>query len=84
VCLLRRKQRTLLYLTPDADRVWVAVVLGERAYRLVATSSLPAAIRKLCDEARPYVEGRGIRFPVSSPGEIPTITELTRIKTAPK
>jgi len=84
LCPLRRKQRTLLYLTPDADRVRVAIVLGERAYGLVATSSLPAAIRKLFDEAQPYVEGRGIRFPVSSPGEIPIITELLPIKAAPK
>lgn len=84
MCLFRHGKRTLLYLTPDADRIWVAIVLGERAYGLVAGSSLPADLRRLFDEARPYAEGRGIRFSVSSPAEIPTIAELIRIKTAPR
>lgn len=32
----------------------------------------------------PYAEGRGIRFPASSLGDIPVITKLVEIKTTPK
>src|ERR1017187_3335049 len=83
ICLLQHKKRTLLYLTPEKERVTVAIVLGERAYGLAMTSSLPAAIKKLFAEAKPYAEGRGIRFSVSSPNDLPTIRQLVQIKTTP-
>ena len=84
ICLLQHKKRTLLYITPDKERVWVAIVLGDRAYDLAMASSLPAAIKKMFTEARPYAEGRGIRFPVSSLSDIPVIAKLVEIKTTPK
>jgi hypothetical protein len=84
ICLLRHRKRTLLYLTPDRGRVWVAIVLGERAFGLAMASPIPDAVKRMLAEARPYAEGRGIRYPVDSPGEIPVVAELLRIKTAPK
>jgi hypothetical protein len=84
ICLLQHKKRTLLYLTPEKEKVTVAIVLGERACGLAMTSSLPAAIKKLFAEAKPYAEGRGIRFSVSSPNDLPTIRQLVQIKTTPK
>jgi hypothetical protein len=60
------------------------VVLGERAYGLAMAGSLPAAIKKLFSEAKPYAEGRGIRFAVNSVSEIPMIAKLVEIKTMPK
>jgi hypothetical protein len=83
ICLLQHKKRTLLYLTPAKETITVAIVLGERAYGLAMTSSLPAAIKKLFLEARPYSEGRGIRFSVSSPRDRATIRKLVKIKTTP-
>jgi hypothetical protein len=84
MCLLQHKKRTLLYLTPDTEQVWVAIVLGERAYDLAMASSIPGAIKKRLSEARPYAEGRGIRFPVNSLSDIPVITRLVEFKTAPR
>jgi hypothetical protein len=84
MCLLQHKKRTLLYITPDTEKVWIAIVLGERAYGRAMASSLPDAIKKMFSEARPYAEGRGIRFPVSSLSDIRTITKLVEIKTTPK
>jgi hypothetical protein len=84
MCLLQHKKRTLLYLTPEQEKVTVAIILGERAYGLAMTSSLPAAIKKMFSEARPYAEGRGIRFSVSSPHDISTIKKLVQLKIAPK
>ena len=84
MCLLQHKKRTLLYMTPDKEKIRIAIVLGERVYGLAMASSLPVAIKKMLSEARPYAEGRGIRFPVSSLSDIPMITTLVEIKTTPK
>ena len=84
MCLLQNKKRTLLYLTPEKGKVLIAIVLGQRAYDLAIASSLPAAIKKMFSEARPYAEGRGIRFSVSSLSDIPMIAKLVQIKTTPK
>ena|SRR5436190_22738125 len=84
MCLLKHKKRTLLYLTPENEKITAAIVLGERTYGLAMASSLPVAIKKMFSEARPYAEGRGIRFSVSSPSDISTIKKLVEIKTTPK
>ena len=84
MCLLQHRKRTLLYLTPEKEKVRVAIVLGERAYGLAMASSLPAAIKKMFSEVRPYAEGRGIRFLVNSPSDLSTVKKLVQIKTTPK
>jgi hypothetical protein len=84
ICLLQHKERTLLYLTPEKGTIKVAIVFGERAYGLAMASSLPAAIKKMFSEAKPYAEGRGIRFSVSSPSDFSMIKKLVEIKTTPK
>ena len=84
MCLLQYKKRTLLYVTPDKEKVWIAIVLGDRAFALAMASSLPVAIKNLFSQAKPYAEGRGIRFPISSLNDIPTIAKLIKIKTTPK
>lgn len=82
MCVLNQKKRTVVYLTPEDGAVRVAVVLGERAARQALVSELPDAIKALIAEARPYAEGRGIRFPVRSAAELPIVTELLAIKMA--
>lgn len=84
MCLLQHKKRTLLYMTPDTGKVTIAIVLGERAYGLAMTSSLPTSIKTMFSEAKPYAEGRGIRFPVNSLKDISMIAKLVEIKTTPK
>jgi hypothetical protein len=84
VCLLQYKKRTLLYMIPDDKQIWIAVVLGERAYGLAMGSALPTKIKTLFAEARPYAEGRGIRFAVKSARDIGPIKKLMEIKLTPK
>jgi hypothetical protein len=84
MCLLQHTKKTLLYITPEKEKVWTAIVLGERAYRLAMASSLPVAIKTMLSEARPYAEGRGIRFTAGSSSDIPRIAELLKIKTTPR
>ena len=84
LCLLQHKKRTLLYLIADKGRFLVAIVLGERAYGLAMESSLPVSIKKMFSEAKPYAEGRGIRFAVDSMSDVAMVAKLVEIKTTPK
>lgn len=80
MCALKQGKRTVVYLTPEAGAVRVAVVLGERAANAALASGLPKSIRTLIAEARPYAEGRGIRFPVESAAEVVVVTDLIALK----
>ena len=82
MCLLRQKKRTLLYMTPDAKSIVGALVLVERAVEAPLASKLPPDIKDLINDARPYIEGRGIRFPVRTKKDVDIVLELVRIKTA--
>jgi len=84
ICLLQHRKRTLLYLMPETGKVTVAIVVGERAYGLAMASSLPDWIKQMLSEARPYAEGRGIRFPVASPSKISIVDQLVKIKLTPR
>ncbi|HUO98781.1 MAG TPA: DUF3788 family protein [Rhizomicrobium sp.] len=84
MCLLRHKERTLLYLIPMAGQMLAGVVLGQRAYDLAMESDLPAAIKKMLSDAKPYAEGRGIRFTVKSAKDVANVVLLVKLKTIPK
>jgi hypothetical protein len=47
-------------------------------------SSIPAAIKKMFAEARPYAEGRGIRYAAESLRDVPAIISVVAIKTSPR
>lgn len=83
MCALQHKKRTLLYLLPMQGEVLAAVILGERAYGLAMASDLPEVVKTMLSEAKPYAEGRGIRFAVGR-RDIPTVTKLVELKTMPK
>jgi hypothetical protein len=83
VCLLRHRQRTLLYLLPEQASITVAIVIGERAYGLAMASTLSVAVKSSLAAARPYAEGRGIRVPVRTKRDLATIRKLVVIKLTP-
>lgn len=84
VCLLKQKDRTLIYLIPRRGDFEASIVLGERAVGLALADDLPEAIRRLIAEARPYAEGRGIRFPVTDHAQIGVIRRLVACKSTPR
>ena len=84
MCLLRQKGRTLVYLIPMAGQMLVGVVLGQRAFELAMASDLPEAIKKMLSDARPYAEGRGIRFTPRTVKDVASIVKLVQLKTTPK
>ncbi|CAN5583058.1 hypothetical protein BH10ACI3_BH10ACI3_29080 [soil metagenome] len=81
MCLLKKKKRTLLYLTPAKGVVQVGIVLGERAVGLALDSPIPESIKTLIKDARKYAEGRGIRFAVANAADVATVIDIIMIKT---
>jgi hypothetical protein len=84
MCRVRYKGRTLLYLMPMAGQLLVGVVLGERAWEIAKSSKLRASIKKMLADAKPYAEGRGIRFVVKSAADVAQVLLLVECKMTPK
>jgi len=79
---LRTNDRVVLYLIPQVGLFLVGVVLGERAVEAARSAGLPASIAEMLDAARPYAEGRGIRFPVLSRQDLDAAVALAALKLA--
>ena len=77
---LRREDRVILYMTPQAGRFLVSLALGERAVQAAHHRRLPAAILKAIDTAPRYAEGRGVRFEVSKDSQVLPLARLARVK----
>lgn len=84
MCLIKAKKRTLIYVTPDTQAVRIGIVLGERAVQLALASKVPEMIKDLIRDARPYAEGRGIRFALTPDIDANVVCDLIAIKLAPK
>lgn len=54
--------------------------LGEKAVKAAYMSDLPVYILEVIDNAKNYVEGRGVRLEVSEPNDVNIIENLSIIK----
>ncbi len=79
---LKKKDRVVLYLIPQAKHFLAAVVLGEKAYRAAREAGLPPEVLAMLDAAKPYVEGRGIRWPVRAAKDVEVMLALAALKMA--
>ena len=78
---LVRKDRNLLYLTPQAGTFLVGVALGEKAIAAAEAAGIASPRTLEVVAAAPkYAEGRGVRSPVASDEDLAVATELARIK----
>ena len=74
-------RRTLVYLTPQAGRMLVGVVLGEKAIAVAEAAGIMSGRTLEVVAAAPrYAEGRGVRFTVESDVDLEVALELARIK----
>jgi hypothetical protein len=80
---LKRKERVLLYLTPQEGRFLVGVVLGEKAVKSAHERGIPEAVLSLIDGAPKYPEGRGVRLPVAGRNALRVAKHLADAKMAP-
>ena len=79
---VKRKKRTILYLTPLEGRFRVAFVFGDRAVAAVEESSVPEGIKEELRNARRYAEGRGLALEIRAAKDLRIIETLAAIKMA--
>jgi hypothetical protein len=77
---LKRKDRILLYLIPQAGQFLLGVVLGEKAAKAAHSAGLSKPVLALIDGAPRYAEGRGIRLPIAHRGDLATAQALAALK----
>lgn len=75
-----RKERVILYLTPQRGQFLVSFALGERAVVAARGAALPPATMRVVDAAPRYAEGRGVRFQVKSRRPVTALATLAQIK----
>jgi hypothetical protein len=76
--------RTLLYVTPQANQFEVTVVLGERAAQAALAGRVREGLHAAIRSAKPYVEGRPVRVVVTGKTDLAGVAELVAVKLKPE
>src|SRR5688572_4694076 len=76
--------RTLLYVTPQANQFEVTVVLGERAAQAALAGRVREGLHAAIRSAKPYVEGRPVRVVVTGKADLAGVAELVAVKLKPE
>ncbi len=79
-CRLMRKKRNMLYLVPQEGHLRIAFVFGDRAVAAIEESSVSEEIKQELRDAKKYMEGRGINYPVKFKKQLKDIKKLIEIK----
>jgi Protein of unknown function (DUF3788) len=77
---LKRGDRILLYITPQAGCFLVGVVLGERAALAAEAWGASESLLKLIDDAPRHREGRGVRMTVRTSEDVAAALMLLALK----
>jgi hypothetical protein len=77
---LKRKKRTIVWLSPCRGCFRVTFILGDRAMEAARRSKLPQRVIRILDEAPRYPEGTGIRMNVKGQKDIGIVKKLAVIK----
>jgi hypothetical protein len=79
---LKRRERIVLYMTPQHGHFLVGVVLGERAVQTAQKQGLAAEVLAIVDSAPRYAEGRGVRLTVGTKRNARAVEDLVAAKMA--
>jgi hypothetical protein len=79
---VKRKARTIVWLTPSNGCFAVLFILGDKAVKAAQAAKLPKAISASLDAAPTYPEGTGLRIRVASERMVGTLKALAAIKLA--
>lgn len=77
---LKDKKRVIIYMTPQKGYFITAFMFGEKAYKEILESKISAEIKENLNNARVYVEGRGIHIEVKNKKPVQDIKQLIDIK----
>jgi hypothetical protein len=76
----KRRQRTIVYLSPSKGCFTASFILGGKAVEVVRASTLPRKVIQIIDEAKRHPEGTGVRIEVKTAGDIAAVKKLVVIK----
>ena len=79
---VKRKERTIVWLSPREGSFIAAFILGDKAVRAAQQAKLPKSVLQMINEAKKYAEGRGVRLEPKTPKDIETVKKLAVIKLA--
>jgi hypothetical protein len=79
---VKRKTRTIVWLSPSDGSFTVAFILGDKALRAARQFKVPQRVVRAISEAPNYPEGTCIRLKVKSSRDIGTLMKLATIKLA--
>lgn len=75
-----KKKRNLFFMIPLKGAFHITFVFGDKAVSAVQKSDLPQKIKEELQDARKYMEGRGLRVAVNNQDDVKIIKELVEIK----
>ena len=79
---VKRKARTIIWISPSERCFEVLFILGDKAMRAARQIRLPRRIIRAMGEAAEWPEGTGVRLEVKSSREIAALKKLVAIKLA--
>jgi len=74
------KKRNLFFFKPYESSFAITFVFGDKAVEAVNRGDLPESIKEELNNARKYMEGRGLRVEVSGEKDVENIKKLIMIK----
>jgi hypothetical protein len=77
---VKRKKRTIIYLTPCSKYFRVGFVLGEKAVKSALKCALPAGVASEIKTAQKYPEGRVVRLEIRFKKELAAVKMLAEAK----
>ncbi len=79
---LKKKKRTIVYLTPRAKHFVAGFALGEKAVRAAHDEGLPGWVLETIEAAPKYAEGRGVRLEVRVKKDLEGVKQVAAVKRA--
>jgi hypothetical protein len=79
---LKRKARTVLYMTPRRGHFVVGFALGQKAVDAAHESDLPQSTLDMIDDSQRYAEGRAVRIEVWTADNLRNVATIATIKMA--
>ena len=79
---VKRKARTIVWLSPSEGFFNVLFILGNKAMRAAQQVKFPQRVVKVMNDAPKYPEGTGVRLNVKSSKDLETLKKLAALKLA--
>lgn len=77
---VKRKDRTIVYLSPSRGCFMASFALGDNAVKAARQAKLPASALTLLDHAKRYAEGTAVRIEVHGSKDVAVVEKLAAIK----